>query len=273
MMRIRCSRAVLLCLLLGSSIVFAQSTKRRPLVLQLEWLQSDVADPALSQAGVTLRPLALGPLADGRSGNPQLVGENHEKAPKIAEVLASGSVPGFVHQALRRRLTVWGIPLEERAPIVLKGELLRLFVTETDMYEAEARIRFRLENRSGTILWENIAAGSSRRWGRSLKAENYNERITEALHACYVSLVNDKGFQRAWMEEGNAPALPPAMTLQELKTKVLAMVKQNVAEDVIALWVSQQRLSEPMRAEAVLDWKASGISDAVVRAALSAAKP
>jgi hypothetical protein len=263
--------AALIPALLVSAALVAQTSKRKPLVVDLRWLQTeDLPAPAVV---VPPRPITLRPLSDGRGGDPQLIGQNLEKQPMIADVRARGSVLDFVNKTLKERLSGLGMRLEENAEMVLSGELVRLFVTETNMYDAEVTIRFRLENRDGSVRWESTVAGSNRRWGRSLKAENYNERISDALMMSYIALINDQGFRLAWSEEKTAPAAATSsMTVADLKSKILAMQKQDVAEDLIVTWVSQQRVSEPIRAEVLLDWKASGIPDSVIKAALSASR-
>jgi hypothetical protein len=71
------------------------------------------------------------------------------------------------------------------------------------------------------------------------------------------------------------PKSPPAepetatRTPAELKTKVLDMMREKVATEVILAYVRGQRLSRKMSAEEIIDWTKSGIPDAVTEAAAS----
>ena len=60
---------------------------------------------------------------------------------------------------------------------------------------------------------------------------------------------------------------PPVLTAQELKAKVLALMKEGVGTDVILTYVQGQRLKAKLTAEDILDWKRDGIADEVIKAA------
>jgi hypothetical protein len=61
------------------------------------------------------------------------------------------------------------------------------------------------------------------------------------------------------------PAAPSASTAL-LKSKVLALMQEGVGADVIQSYVRANRLAAPLTAEEIIDWKKSGISDAVIGA-------
>lgn len=63
-----------------------------------------------------------------------------------------------------------------------------------------------------------------------------------------------------------AAALPSPEGAAVLKARVLALVQEGVGGDVIAAYVRSHRPSPPLSAEEILEWKRSGISDAVIRA-------
>jgi hypothetical protein len=60
-----------------------------------------------------------------------------------------------------------------------------------------------------------------------------------------------------------------AVTPPELKTKVLDMMREKVAPEVILAYVKGQVLSRKVTAEEIIDWTRSGIPDAVIEAAAS----
>jgi hypothetical protein len=58
-------------------------------------------------------------------------------------------------------------------------------------------------------------------------------------------------------------ALSPA----ELKTKILAMMQEKVASEVILAFVRGQAVTRRLSAEEIIDWTRSGIPDAVIQSA------
>ena len=59
--------------------------------------------------------------------------------------------------------------------------------------------------------------------------------------------------------------VPPA----ELKTKVLAMMQEHVAPEVILAFVRGQALARRLTAEEIIDWTRAGVPDAVIQSAAS----
>jgi len=59
--------------------------------------------------------------------------------------------------------------------------------------------------------------------------------------------------------------LPPA----ELKTKIMAMMQEHVAAEVILTFVRGQPLTRRLTAEEIIDWTRAGVPDAVIESAAS----
>ena len=64
-------------------------------------------------------------------------------------------------------------------------------------------------------------------------------------------------------------AASPALAPPELKAKVLEMMREGVASEVLLAYARGQRLSRKMTAEDIIDWTKAGIPDAVIEAAAS----
>jgi len=62
-------------------------------------------------------------------------------------------------------------------------------------------------------------------------------------------------------------AASPALAPQELKAKLLEMMRAGVASEVLLAYARGQRLSRKMTAEEIIDWTKSRIPDAVIEAA------
>jgi hypothetical protein len=59
----------------------------------------------------------------------------------------------------------------------------------------------------------------------------------------------------------------PVLTAQELKSKILAMMRNAVGTDVIVTYVQGQRLKAKLTAEDIIEWKRESVAEEVILAA------
>ena len=59
----------------------------------------------------------------------------------------------------------------------------------------------------------------------------------------------------------------PVLTAQDLKSKILAMMRDSIGTEIIVTYVQGQRLKAKLTAEDIIEWKREGISEEVIRAA------
>ncbi len=68
------------------------------------------------------------------------------------------------------------------------------------------------------------------------------------------------------------PAASPAKPMNaELKAKIFELLRENVGTDVIVAYVRSRSGAAPLSADEIVDWKRSGIADAVIEAAIAQA--
>jgi hypothetical protein len=212
------------------------------------------------------RSIEVLPLTDARTlSDRSVVGENREHSTAVP-IRARASVEGFATVVLKKCLGEWGVRLGS-GDLMLRGEITNLLVTEDQTYSTAVSMRFRLEDRAGKLLWEGVVMGDAHQWGSSFKEENYNEEISDALKRTYANLVSNAGFQKAWI--GLVAVNESAISPQQVEAKVLEMMKAGVSDETIASYVRGAKLSRPLNAEEILDWKKVGIAEEVIRAALS----
>jgi hypothetical protein len=139
----------------------------------------------------------LDTLVDTRQ-NPSLIAENREHADKIRPVTTSGDVAGFVTDHLKESLHGAGLnTVDGGADFIVSGEIRQFFVTEVNTYDGEISLLIRVKNGSGKELWTGIVAGDATRWGRSYKAENYYEAISNMVLRATYNLLANPGFRAA----------------------------------------------------------------------------
>jgi hypothetical protein len=66
-----------------------------------------------------------------------------------------------------------------------------------------------------------------------------------------------------------ASASTSGVRSSELKAKILVLIREGVGTDVLVAYARSSRLSAPLTAEEIVDWKKSGIADSVIEAALA----
>jgi hypothetical protein len=138
------------------------------------------------------------PLVDTRQ-NPSLVAENREKPEKIRQVTTSGDVAAFVTDHLKDTLHGAGLNIVDGpADVIISGEIRQFFVTEVNTYGGEMSVLLHVKSSAGKELWTGAAAGDSTRWGRSYKADNYYETMSDMILRAAFNLLSTPGFRDAF---------------------------------------------------------------------------
>lgn len=134
-------------------------------------------------------------LADNRE-NRGLIGQNIEKTPR--NVTTPDDVSAFVTDHMKSLISRVGIDVvDSGGTAMLKGEIKQFFVDETEIYKGDVRLRLTLTNPAGEILWTGTTRGAAIRFGRSYRAENYYETLSDSLIEATYHLVQDADFRKA----------------------------------------------------------------------------
>jgi hypothetical protein len=86
---------------------------------------------------------------------------------------------------------------DTKETVVLKGDVVKLHVTESSMYEATATVKMTARNSSGNVLWQGTINGTSKRFGRSYKLDNYYESLSEAYQDAINGMLKNTAFRKA----------------------------------------------------------------------------
>ncbi len=153
---------------------------------------------AIDLTGLYDLTIGVGTLEDNRE-DPALIGENRENADEgtILKVTTSDSVAEFVATHMKTVIGDLGIDVaDEGAAAVITGEIKKFFCLEENVYQSEVLLKIKVA-KDGETLWAGVAGGSSKRFGRSFKAENYNECLSDALLDAVVNLFKVDKFRQA----------------------------------------------------------------------------
>jgi hypothetical protein len=142
-------------------------------------------------------PFVIESVADAR-GRTDQIGENVEEKPAVPVTTAS-DVAAFVREHLAKQLKAMGLDVRAagEAQVTLRAELTDFWVSESDHYNGLVRLRLTALDASGTELWSGLASGTSARFGRSLKSDNYTEAFSNCLQDLAAKLAGSPGFQHA----------------------------------------------------------------------------
>jgi len=171
-------------LLIGSGFAATKLLENIPLV----WKPTDTLG--------SLGPLDT--LVDSRN-NPSLIAENQEKPDKPLPVTTSGDVAAFVTDHMKETLHVAGLNVVDGpGDMTLSGEIRQFFVTETSTYHSELSLVMHLKDAHGKEVWSGAIAGGTDRFGRSYKAENYYETLSDAVIRATQNLLSNPAFADAF---------------------------------------------------------------------------
>jgi hypothetical protein len=126
-----------------------------------------------------------------------MIGENLEDD-KPKPVTTHDDVGLFVGTHMRGLFDHAGLKTADSdGAIRIKGEVRQFFVTETATYKSVLVVHLTVTDRDGKTLWSGLASGDATRFGRSYKAENYYEVLSDAIVNAVSSMLESAEFQKA----------------------------------------------------------------------------
>ena len=144
--------------------------------------------------------LQIGSFADNRE-NSGFIGQNRDRLP-VRKVTTNEDVARFVTYQMKSIMSGLGLKVvESGGDVILKGEIRKFFVEETNRYNAEVQLQATVTDANGKIVWAVATTGSSSRFGISYKADNYYEVLSDALIGATHELVHNPGFRKALTEK------------------------------------------------------------------------
>jgi hypothetical protein len=111
-------------------------------------------------------------------------------------VTTSTDVAAFVTDHVKESLRAAGLNIVDGpADITVSGELRQFFVTEMSTYKGEVSMIIHVKNSAGKEVWTGAVGGDAERFGRSYKAENYYEVMSDMVLRASFNLLSNPGFR------------------------------------------------------------------------------
>ena len=186
-------RTILAALLLTFSVV-ASSKPKLLEHIALEWRPTS----SLRLGTTRMAPLTVtfGAFTDGRV-NKGAIGENREEdEPK--PVTTDDNVGAFVGVHMRQLFEEAGVKtVDSGGAVSIAGEVTKFFVREGNTYKSEVAVQLLVSDSGGKTLWKGLVSGEATRFGRSYKAENYFEVLSDAVVNTVSSMLQAPEFEGA----------------------------------------------------------------------------
>jgi hypothetical protein len=199
-MKLRLLLLSLFSLLFVSAGAIAHDDDKPLTDIPLVWAPSNSIadfDPKPDLSSIMDVKLQIDKFKDVRD-NPSAIGENREDADKPKPVTTKDDVGAWVSDNLNKVLQTAGMNVvKSGGDVVLDGEVRALFSTETGRYSTDVTLRITAKNAAGKTLWSGIALGHDSHFGRSYKAENYYQNLSDGVMDALQNLLNNKDFMTA----------------------------------------------------------------------------
>jgi len=196
MMR-RILSAAVLSLVVGSALAASKPLQNIPLKWSPTQTFGDMGPVDLSGPVLTTR-VHIDTFTDSRQ-NASLVAENREKPTNVRTVTTSSNVPEFVNQHMKEVMHAAGVQTVEAsdADVIVSAEVQEFFVTETDQYRGRLKLLVTARNSQGKEIWSGLIFGGAENFGRSYKADNYYETLSNMVLRATYNLLANPGFHQA----------------------------------------------------------------------------
>jgi hypothetical protein len=188
--------AAVLSIVIGTATAAPKSLENVPLQWSPTQSLAEMGPIDLSGPVLTTR-IHFDTFVDARQ-EPGLVGENREKPANIRRVTTSANVGEFVTQHIRDTLHGLGVQTVAGtdADLFVSGEVKEFFVTETSQYRGALGIFVTVKNSNGKEVWSGLILGGADNFGRSYKAINYYETISNMVLRATYNLIANPGFHQ-----------------------------------------------------------------------------
>ena len=151
---------------------------------------------AIDLTGIGQTRVQIKALTDSRE-DASLIAENREH--KTAKpVTTKDNVAAWCAERLKTLLGQFGLNVVDGQPdLIITGEVKRFFVEETTTYKGDVGLRIEVLTKDGRSIWSGMTGGTATRFGRSYKAENYYEVISDSFLEAVQNLFKNEGFRGA----------------------------------------------------------------------------
>ena len=185
------------------SVALTASSKPKPLEnISLEWRPTSALQLGTTQ--MVASTVTIAPFTDARD-NKEVIGENREgDIPK--PVTTTDDVGTFVSTNIRKLFDQAGVKtVDGNGEVTIQGDVKQFFAREESTYKSSVAIHLTVIDQNGKTLWNGLASGEATRFGRSYKADNYYEVLSDAVVNTVSSMLQNADFRKAMTNHVGEP--------------------------------------------------------------------
>lgn len=150
---------------------------------------------SINLTGISNVKIEVQAFNDAREEGEEIGRNIEDDDPKL--VTTPDDIASFVTEHFRDTLDNLGFTtVDSGGDVVLNADIRRFYVEEEDTYEGDVSLKVSI-TKGGKEVYAGIAGGSTTRWGRSYKDENYYETLADSLIDLVYDLASSDGFREA----------------------------------------------------------------------------
>jgi len=169
--------------------------------IPLEWKPTEEVSSfaAIDLAAYRNANFVIRKFSDGRK-QPATIGINIENSSgdRDLPVTTKQNVADWLTGRVAMVFAEFGVGVVNgKGTFFVDAAVVEFLVTESSRYNAEVSLKVTLTAKNGGVVWKGTTTGNSTRFGRSYKAENYYEALSNATISAVHGLLDDESFKRA----------------------------------------------------------------------------
>jgi hypothetical protein len=169
--------------------------------IPLEWKPSDAVSSygAIDLTAYQNAQFVIRPFTDARKQPPE-IGISTEKrfSDRDMVVTTNQNVADWLTDNVAKVFPQFGINVVTgNGTFFVDADVVKFFVTESSRYNAEVSLKVKVTGKNGAVVWQGMTAGTASFLGRSFKAYNYSEALSNATISAVHGLLNDDSFKQA----------------------------------------------------------------------------
>jgi hypothetical protein len=200
-------KITLLCLILSIAFVSPGHTAEKAAGLKdipLVWKPSNAISTygAIDLTAYRNAQFVIKPFTDERK-QPAEIGINTEKRFSGQDMLVTTNqnVADWLTDKFSKVFPQFGINVVTGNGIFFVDAAVdKFFVTEGSDYKADVSLKVKLTAKNGVVVWEGTTSGTTTSVGRSARADNYYEALSNAAISAVHGLLNNDSFKQAVMK-------------------------------------------------------------------------
>ena len=122
---------------------------------------------------------------------PNVIGKNVDGYAKLATT--KDEVATWCTEQFKQCLSQFGvIPVASGETLIISGEIIQFHVSDAALYKGTVGIKLKVERPDGKLVWQEMMAGSEKRFGLGSQDENYYKVLSDSFIDAFHNFLDNK---------------------------------------------------------------------------------